>query len=81
MKNYYLGRIRLLERQIELAKVGFMQSVDHLADSLKVATEGEVGAIVKELVAEEHAYNELKGDLEFAREKYREEVEKEGGVA
>ncbi len=82
MKEYYLEQINVCERQIALAKVGYMQRVSCLADELKNAKSIEtIHGIIKELVLEEDALNSLKASLKYNQEAYREEVEKEGGKA
>lgn len=81
MKEYYLQQINTCERQIALARVGYMQRVSRLADELKTATSEEgIHNIIKELVLEEDALNSLKASLEYNQESYRKEVEKEGKI-
>ena len=78
MKTFYLQQVNVCERQIALAKVGYMQRVSRLADELKTATSEErIHEIIKELVLEEDALNSLKGSLEYNREAYQKEIEKE----
>ena len=79
MKNYYLEQIRLNEKQIALAKVGFMQSVKNSAERLKNATEQEVIEIIKDLAANEKAYTAMKEVLKYNQEQYENAVESKGG--
>lgn len=79
MKNYYLEQIRLNEKQIALAKVGFMQSVKNSAERLKNATEQEAIEIIKDLVANEKAYTAMKEVLKYNQEQYENAVESKGG--
>lgn len=77
MKEYYLERIAIVEKQITFARVGYMQNVNRLADKLKNASEEETDKIIDELVAGKDAYNDMKKSLEYNQDDYRKEVEKE----
>lgn len=77
MKEYYLERIAVIEKQIAFARVGYMQNINRLADKLKSASEEEADKIIDELVAGKNAYNDMKESLEYNQKNYRKEVEKE----
>lgn len=77
MKEYYLERIAVIEKQIAFARVGYMQNINRLADKLKSASEEEADKIIGELVAGKNAYNDMKESLEYNQNDYRKEVEKE----
>jgi hypothetical protein len=80
MKEYYLERVKTIEIQIGLATLGLAQKKMDLAKKLADVNINDIGEVVKELAELNNAFEDLKKDLEYSQDLYRQECEKSGGV-
>ena len=80
MKEYYLERVKTIEIQIGLATLGLTQKKMDLAKKLADVNINDIGEVVKELAELNNAFEDLKKDLEYSQDLYRQECEKSGGV-
>ena len=80
MKEYYLERVKTIEIQIGLATLGLAKKKMDLAKKLADVNINDIGEVVKELAELNNAFEDLKKDLEYSQDLYRQECEKSGGV-
>ncbi len=78
MVNYYLERVKKLERQLNNAKVGFQKRIKDLGLSLMNCAEEDTLSVIEDIKAEAEAMIDLQKDYENALKTYREEAVKGG---